>query len=67
MKLGNNSRGRREDKFDVVIPDSISEGGAGDRPDGTKVHGSYKQPWVEHDPVKPDPTSSVDGDGKDVG
>ena len=23
----------------------------GTRPDGTVVHGTYKQPWVEHDGV----------------
>lgn len=40
------------------IPDRHSQGGKGDRPDGTKVHGTkYKQPWVEHDPVvENDPT-----------
>jgi hypothetical protein len=67
MAKGHQERGRREDIFDVAIPDRHSSGGAGDRPDGTKVHGTYKQPWVERDGVKPDPTSQIDGDGKDVG
>ena len=68
MKLGDNrDRGRREKPFDVATPDRHCEGGKGDRPDGTAVHGSYRQPWVEHDPVKADPTSEVDGDGKDIG
>jgi len=59
MKLGDNrNRGRREEIFDVVIPDRHCEGGKGDRPDGSLVHGNvYKQPWVEHDPVaENDPT-----------
>jgi hypothetical protein len=68
MKLGDNrNRGRKEDLFDVAIPDRHSSGGKGDRPDGTVVHGKFKQPWVTRDGVSADPTSEIDGEGKDVG
>lgn len=46
------------------IPDRHAEGGRGDRPDGSLVHGSDKQAWVEKDPILPDP--AIDGK-KDVG
>jgi hypothetical protein len=35
---------------------------------GVPIHGSHVQPWVENDPILPDPTSAVDNrrsDGKD--
>jgi hypothetical protein len=35
--------------------------------EGVPIHGSYRQPFVEVDGVKADPTSQIDGDGKDVG
>lgn len=35
--------------------------------EGVPIHGSHFQPWVDREGVKPNPTSSIDGDGKDVG
>jgi len=51
------------------VPDRHSEGGDGTTKEGVPVHGSYRQPWSESDPVKPDPTSDVDrrSGTKDVG
>jgi hypothetical protein len=64
----NRVRGRKEEPFDVQTPERHAPKGEGTRPDGTViVNRVYKQPWVAEDGVKADPTSSVDGDGKDVG
>ena len=35
--------------------------------EGVPIHGTYRQPFVEVDGVKADPTSEIDGGGKDVG
>ena len=32
----------------------LSHDAPGDRPDGTVVHGTVRQPWIEHDPTEPD-------------
>ena len=64
----NTRRGRREEPdYTGGTPERHAPKGEGTTKHGDKVHGSVRQPWVREDGVKPDPTSSVDGDGKDVG
>jgi hypothetical protein len=70
MWLGDNkNRGRKEDVFDVKIPERHAGKGDGTTKDGTVIANEVlKQPWVEKDGICGDPTNDVIGSGgKDVG
>ena len=55
---GESKRDTRLENPNYSDPERHAPKGKGDRRDGTTVHGSYKQPWVEHDGVI-DPTGDA--------